>query len=82
MTIQSTQGIINESGLKEGTGYVLLNRLHAVGFKKRPGQGEAPTPRTSKSPDNTEKKVARTGTDEQEREAKQDRIAFRDSLPS
>lgn len=82
MTIQSTQGIINESEQKEGTGYVLLNRLHAVGFKKRPGQGEAPTPRTSKSPDNTEKKVARTGTDEQEREAKQDRIAFRDSLPS
>lgn len=48
MTIQSTQGIINESEQKEGTGYVLLNRLHAVGFKKRPGQGEAPTPESLK----------------------------------
>ncbi|EOX8380512.1 hypothetical protein AIU06_003858 [Salmonella enterica subsp. enterica serovar Brisbane] len=47
MTIQSTQSIINESGQKEGTGYVLLNRLHVVGFKKRPGQGEAPTPRVT-----------------------------------
>ncbi|EHP3225702.1 hypothetical protein KNY80_004552 [Salmonella enterica subsp. enterica serovar Newport] len=47
MTIQSMQGIINESESKEGTGYVLLNRLHAVGFKKHPGQGKAPTPRVT-----------------------------------
>ncbi|EKE3064088.1 hypothetical protein Q2X70_004203 [Salmonella enterica] len=47
MTIQTMRGIINKSVLKEGTGYVLLNRLHAVGFKKRPGQGEAPTPRVT-----------------------------------
>lgn len=47
MTIQTMRGIINKSALKEGTGYVLLNRLHAVGFKKHPGQGEAPTPRVT-----------------------------------
>lgn len=47
MTIQTRRGIINKSALKEGTGYVLLNRLHAVGFKKHPGQGEAPTPRVT-----------------------------------
>ncbi|EJR6690539.1 hypothetical protein NXI94_004582 [Salmonella enterica] len=47
MTIQTMRGIINKTTLKEGTGYVLLNRLHAVGFKKHPGQGEAPTPRVT-----------------------------------
>lgn len=47
MTIQTMRGIINKSALKEGTGYVLLNRLHAVGFKKHPGQGEAPTPQVT-----------------------------------
>ncbi|EII9568400.1 hypothetical protein LHY41_004736 [Salmonella enterica] len=44
MTNQGMRGIITKTGQKEGTGYVLLNRLHAVGFKKHPGQGEAPTP--------------------------------------